>query len=106
MIADAVDIIQYPLQPTIQPIVIATHGNKQQEKIIDTLLTYNPDICIGIGAGSSIDLITGFRIPAPAFFRRFGGEWLYRLYKNPKKHSKRIWRVIKFLHLCITQKNY
>lgn len=90
---------------SINPIIIATHGNKQQEKIVDTLLTTNPAVLLGIGVGSSIDLLTGFRIPAPQFFRRFGGEWLYRLYKNPQKHSKRILRVLRFLQLCFQNKH-
>jgi UDP-N-acetyl-D-mannosaminuronic acid transferase (WecB/TagA/CpsF family) len=44
-------------------------------------------------------------MPVPWFFSRWWGEWLYRLYKNPKKHSKRIWRVLKFLYLCIQTNN-
>jgi exopolysaccharide biosynthesis WecB/TagA/CpsF family protein len=50
-----------------------------------------------MGVGGSVDLLTGFRQPAPAFFQRFGGEWLYRLYKNPSRHWKRMKKVMSFL---------
>jgi N-acetylglucosaminyldiphosphoundecaprenol N-acetyl-beta-D-mannosaminyltransferase len=83
------------------PIVLTTHGNGTQEKIVTQILAENSEVLLGIGVGSSIDLLTGFRIPAPIFFRRFGGEWLYRLYKNPRKHIKRIGNVWQFLKICL-----
>gem|GEM_PF-2641266 len=96
--------INSPTHQPINPIVIATHGNKRQEKIVAQILKDQPSVLLGIGVGSSIDLLTGFRTPTPHFFRRFGGEWLYRLYKNPKKHSKRIIRVFRFLQLCMLER--
>lgn len=83
------------------PIVLTTHGNGTQEKIVTQILAENSEVLLGIWVGSSIDLITGFRTPAPIFFRRFGWEWLYRLYKNPKKHMKRMGNVWQFLKLCL-----
>lgn len=83
------------------PIIVTTHGNKIQEKIANSLLRDTPTALLAIGIGSSIDLLTGFRQPAPAFFRRYGGEWAYRMYKNPKKHAKRMMRVWSFLWLCL-----
>jgi N-acetylglucosaminyldiphosphoundecaprenol N-acetyl-beta-D-mannosaminyltransferase len=53
-----------------------------------------PQCGLCIGVGGSIDLMTGFRQPAPEFFQRFGGEWLYRLYKNPSRHWKRMKKVM------------
>jgi len=85
------------------PIVLATHGNGIQEKIVTQILAENSEVLLGIWVGSSIDLITGFRAPAPIFFRRFGWEWLYRLYKNPKKHTKRMRNVWQFLKLCLRE---
>lgn len=86
------------------PIVLTTHGNGTQEKIVTQILAENTEVLLGIWVGSSIDLITGFRTPAPMFFRRFGWEWLYRLYKNPKKHMKRMGNVWQFLKLCLREK--
>lgn len=79
-------------------IILATHGNGRQEKILAEMVKKYPDCWIAIWVGGSIDLLTGFRSPAPWFFRRFGGEWLYRLYKQPKKHYKRMKKVAAFLY--------
>lgn len=78
-------------------IIFATHGNGKQEKLLSEVVKRYPQCGLCIGVGGSIDLITGFRQPAPAFFQRFGGEWLYRLYKNPSRHWKRMKKVMGFL---------
>ncbi len=88
----------------VLPIVITTHGAGKQEKIVTKILQENSGVLLWIWVWGSIDLLTWFRAPAPQFFRRFGGEWLYRLYKNPKKHSKRMMRVLRFLQLCIVER--
>lgn len=85
---------------TYQPIIFTTHGNGKQEKLLQKILQDNPSVILGVGVGSSIDLLTGFRTPAPLFFRRFGIEWLYRLYRNPKKHIRRMKNVLYFLKKC------
>jgi exopolysaccharide biosynthesis WecB/TagA/CpsF family protein len=82
-------------------IVFATHGNGKQEKLLAKIRAKFPDSGILMGVGGSIDMITGFRSPAPVFFQRFGGEWLYRLYKNPSRHLKRMKRVLAFLNNCL-----
>ncbi len=84
-------------------IVLATHGNGRQEKILSEVLKKYPSCGLAIGVGGSIDLITGFRSPAPWFVGRFGGEWLYRLMKNPRRHLRRIKKVIGFLRICLNK---
>lgn len=79
-------------------IIFATHGNGKQEKLLNEVIQKYPQCGLAIGVWGSIDLNTGFRTPAPRFFQRFGGEWLYRLVKNPQRHGKRIAKVIRFLH--------
>lgn len=78
-------------------IIFATHGNGKQEKLLNEIVQKYPQCGLCMGVGGSIDLITGFRQPAPVFFQRFGGEWLYRLYKNPSRHWKRMKKVMGFL---------
>jgi N-acetylglucosaminyldiphosphoundecaprenol N-acetyl-beta-D-mannosaminyltransferase len=78
-------------------IVFATHGTGKQEKLLADIVEKFPHCGVALGVWGSIDLITGFRAPAPVFFQRFGGEWLYRLYKHPKRHLVRMKKVIKFL---------
>lgn len=82
-------------------IIFATHGTGKQEKILAALMEKFPHCGLAMGVGGSVDLITGFRQPAPLFFQKFGGEWLYRLYKNPKRHFVRMKKVLSFLHQCI-----
>jgi N-acetylglucosaminyldiphosphoundecaprenol N-acetyl-beta-D-mannosaminyltransferase len=83
-------------------IIFATHGNGKQEKLLAELVRKYPQCRLCIGVGGSIDLLTGFRAPAPKFFQRFGGEWLYRLIKNPARHWKRMKKVMRFLIKQIT----
>lgn len=82
-------------------IVFATHGNGKQEKLLAQIREKFPHCGLLLGVGGSIDIITGFRNPAPLFFQRFGGEWLYRLYKNPSRHIKRMKKVLSFLNDCL-----
>lgn len=82
-------------------IVLATHGNGMQEKLLSEVTKKYPSCGLAMGIGGSIDLITGFRSPAPLFFGRFGGEWLYRLVKNPKRHMRRMKKVMGFLGTCL-----
>lgn len=84
-------------------IIFATHGNGKQEKLLYKILQKNTQCGLLLGVGGSIDLLTGFRTPAPRFFQRFGGEWLYRLIKNPRKHIKRMRKVIFFLFSCFNK---
>jgi N-acetylglucosaminyldiphosphoundecaprenol N-acetyl-beta-D-mannosaminyltransferase len=44
----------------------------------------------GIGVGGSFDVISGRVARAPAFFRRFGLEWLYRLIKEPRRWRRQL----------------
>ena len=83
-------------------IIFATHGNGKQEKLLHEIVKQYPQCGLCTGVGGSIDLITGFRQPAPAYSQRFGGEWLYGLYKNPSRHWKRMKKVMNFLLEQIT----
>ncbi len=78
-------------------IIFATHGNGRQEKLLAETIKRHPNCGLCIGVGGSIDLLTWFRQPAPELLKRFGGEWLYRLYKNPSRHWKRMKKVIVYL---------
>lgn len=46
----------------------------------------NAPILIGVGA--AFDYLSGYKERAPLWMRNYGLEWLYRLYKEPK----RLWR--------------
>ncbi|WP_106745778.1 WecB/TagA/CpsF family glycosyltransferase [Yoonia maritima] len=44
---------------------------------------------VSICAGASIDFLTGRQKRAPAIFRKFKSEWLYRLISNPRRLARR-----------------
>lgn len=83
-------------------LILWTQGGGTQEKILDQIHEFLPKN-MTIWVGWSIDLLTWFRSPAPWIFRRFGGEWFYRLLRRPKSHTQRILKVVKFIWLtCIS----
>jgi N-acetylglucosaminyldiphosphoundecaprenol N-acetyl-beta-D-mannosaminyltransferase len=57
---------------------------------LSTLATIgSPGVKVAVGVGGLFDFYSG-RIPrAPHWLRRHGGEWLYRLYQEPKRMWKR-----------------
>ena len=89
-----------PSDITRNGIVLATHGNGKQEKLLAQLIHDIPNSWVALGIGWSIDIITGFRQSAPWILQRFGFEWFYRLIKNPRRHAKRMKKVILFLLSC------
>jgi len=61
------------------------HENKNKLKVKATL-----------GVGGTLDVLAGNVKLAPDFFRNNGLEWLYRLYKEPRRF-KRMLRLPKFI---------
>ena len=51
---------------------------------------------VSIGVGGTMDVLAGNVKLAPDFFRNNGLEWMYRLYKEPKRF-KRMLRLPKFI---------
>ncbi len=49
-----------------------------------------------LGVGGTLDVLAGNVKLAPDFFRNHGLEWLYRLYKEPRR-SKRMLKLPKFI---------
>lgn len=70
-------------------ILIVTFGVPKQELFMRTFkdqLTAK----VGIGAGGTLDFISGKQKRAPKFMRSLGLEWLWRVLREPKRF-KRIW---------------
>lgn len=97
-------------------------GENQEKKIIDDINSGKPDLIIvglgapkqefflykhrhnihsglAIGAGGTIDIISGFSKRAPEFFCKHKLEWLYRLLKQPSRF-KRMLNIPLFLIKC------
>ncbi len=62
-------------------------GAPKQELFIDrTAVLRGP--CIAVGVGAAFDFVAGRIQRAPTWMSRFGLEWLFRLWREPK----RLWR--------------
>lgn len=64
-------------------LLVALGAPKQEKWIYDHKDRLNVKVCMGVGG--AIDVMSGRVRLAPDFFRRNGLEWLYRLYKEPRR---------------------
>ncbi|MEX2351397.1 MAG: WecB/TagA/CpsF family glycosyltransferase [Balneolaceae bacterium] len=66
-------------------VVFVALGAPSQEKWIYENMHMLRRCKLIIGIGGSFDFIAGTQKRAPLMFRKFGLEWLYRLYKEPSR---------------------
>ncbi|WP_100332441.1 WecB/TagA/CpsF family glycosyltransferase [Bacillus xiapuensis] len=78
-------------------------GSPRQELWIRENMPKLPDVKVFQGVGGSFDVYSGKVKRAPAFYRKFGLEWLYRLMKEPKR-IKRQMALPQFLLKILFQK--
>ena len=75
-------------------LLVALGAPRQEKWISDHKDKLNVRICMGVGG--AIDVISGRVKLAPDFFRRNGLEWLYRLYKEPRR-ARRMLALPRFM---------
>lgn len=81
-------------------ILFVALGSPKQELWIKRNLANLPNVLVFQGVGGSFDVFSGMVKRAPAFFRKFGLEWLYRLGSNPSRIKRQLnlpiflWRVL------------
>jgi len=85
-------------------ILFVAFGMGKQEKWIDKNLRKIPSVKIAVGVGGSFDFISGLVQRAPCSMRKIGLEWLYRLYKQPKRFFRIVNAVLVFSILAIKEK--
>lgn len=78
-------------------------GSPRQELWIKENMPKLPNVKVFQGVGGSFDVYSGKVKRAPAFYRKFGLEWLYRLMKEPKR-LKRQMALPQFLLKILFQK--
>lgn len=88
------EIIQQINASNADILLVAFGAPKQEFWIHKNRERLNPKICIG--CGGTLDVLSGKVELAPDFFRRNGLEWLYRLYKDPRRF-KRMLDLPKFM---------
>ncbi len=85
-------------------ILFVAFGMGKQEKWIDKNLHKMPSVKIAVGVGGSFDFISGLVQRAPCSMRKIGLEWLYRLFKQPKRFLRIVNAVLIFSILAIKEK--
>jgi N-acetylglucosaminyldiphosphoundecaprenol N-acetyl-beta-D-mannosaminyltransferase len=71
-------------------ILFVALGSPKQELWIKRNLDNLPNVLVFQGVGGSFDVFSGMVKRAPAFFRKFGLEWLYRLVSNPSRIKRQM----------------
>lgn len=71
-------------------IVFVALGSPKQELWIERNLTNLPNVLVFQGVGGSFDVFSGTVKRAPAFFRKLGIEWLYRLLSDPRRLKRQL----------------
>ncbi|MGE5370516.1 MAG: WecB/TagA/CpsF family glycosyltransferase [Solirubrobacterales bacterium] len=70
-------------------ILLVALGSPRQEFFLRDHLAWL-GIPVGMGIGGTLDVLSGRAERAPAFWRRFGLEWLYRLIKEPSRFKRQL----------------
>ena len=68
-------------------ILLAALGSPKQEIFIRQHIK-ELNVPVSIGVGGSFDLLAGVSRRAPAWMRRHGLEWLYRLWREPRRYKR------------------
>ena len=85
-------------------ILFVAFGHEKQEYWIDSHLPDIPSVKIAMGVGGSFDFLSGHIQRAPLWMRRVGLEWLYRLYKEPRRIRRIYTAVVLFPLLFLFSK--
>lgn len=82
-------------------ILLVAFGAPTQELWIAQHLSSMPNIKLAMGIGGTFDFIAGIVPRAPAIMRKTGLEWLYRLFKQPKRLGRIINATLVFPYTVI-----
>lgn len=74
--------------------ILVAFGAPNQEYWLDTFARTIPSLKVGIGIGGTFDFWTGKVKRAPKFTQKIGLEWLWRLFLEPVKRGKRIFKSV------------
>lgn len=85
-------------------ILFVAFGHGKQEKWIAENLSKLPSVKIAMGIGGAFDFIADEIKRAPKIFQNFGLEWLWRLFKEPRRYKRIYNATIKFGLMCMKNK--
>ncbi|HLC99757.1 MAG TPA: WecB/TagA/CpsF family glycosyltransferase [Patescibacteria group bacterium] len=86
-------------------VVFAAFGAPKQEKWIARNLQKLPNVRLIVGVGGSFDYLSGKISRAPSFVRQIGLEWLWRLFREPKRFP-RIFRAVIIFPLLVVRSKF
>ena len=86
-----------PREESEPDILFVAFGMGKQEKWIYENLAKMPSVRIAMGVGGAFDYISGNVSRAPRLLRKFGLEWVYRLFKEPRRIGRIFNATIKFI---------
>lgn len=84
-------------------ILFVAFGMGKQEKWLVENLSKMPCVKIGMGVGGAFDYLSESVPRAPRLMRKIGLEWLYRLWKQPRRIGRIFNATIKFSYLILTE---
>jgi N-acetylglucosaminyldiphosphoundecaprenol N-acetyl-beta-D-mannosaminyltransferase len=85
---DSAQVVNAINESGAQLVFVAMGSPKQEIWITDNRDKINAPFCMGVGG--TFDVVCGKVEWAPAFFRKTGTEWLYRLLKEPKRWRRQL----------------
>ena len=85
-------------------LLFVAFGMGKQEKWLAENLSKMPSVKIGMGVGGAFDYLSGFVPRAPRLMRKIGLEWLYRLWKQPRRFGRIFNATLKFSYLILKEK--
>jgi len=97
--------VREALRAATPDLVLVALGNPRQEAwILENSPELTPSTYIGVGA--LFDFMSGAMPRAPQWMRSVRMEWLFRLYKEPRRLVRRYTiDFLKFLYLCLSLKS-
>jgi len=98
------DEICYVISNSSADLLFVAYGAPSQEMWINRNLNKLKTVKLAIGVGGTFDFIAGKRKRAPLLIRRFGLEWLFRLFLTPSRYIRIYNATFKFVILVLRER--
>lgn len=77
-------------------LLFVAYGAPKQDLWIHKHLSQLPSVRVAMGVGGTFDFLAGVQKRAPVIFRKLGLEWLWRLFKEPRRFKRILNAVVVF----------
>lgn len=74
-------------------LLLVAYGAPAQDQWIERHLKDLPSVRVAMGVGGTFDFLAGTRKRAPSSLQKLGLEWLWRLFREPRR-IRRIWNAV------------